>query len=67
MLVLLGMVSCTMNRSDMTCRSRQPVQTARVHQKTSYLVEGKQICRQTFKFLIDGPLILLIKHYESAE
>ncbi len=50
MLVLLGMISCHINVSELTCSAKK-VSSQREHQKTGYFVEGKQICRATFRFM----------------
>ena len=51
MLVLLGKVSCGVNMSEMTCRKKKASQKTREHQRTTYWLEGHQLCRETFKFL----------------
>ena len=62
MLILLGKISTTINMTEMTHRSRQPT-TVREHQKSGYMVEGKHVCRATFKFL--HAYVLLTDHCSS--
>ena len=53
MLVLLGKISCTVNLSLHTCRSKKTAadNKEREHQRTTYMIEGNIVCRDTFKFL----------------
>jgi len=51
MLVLLGKISCTINMSEMTSRSKRFDQKTRDHQRTGYWLEGHELCRETFKFI----------------
>ncbi|XP_050392750.1 uncharacterized protein LOC126811218 [Patella vulgata] len=50
-LVIIGKISSLGNFSDYTERSKHKTQKKRSHQKTAYLVEGKTICRSTFRFV----------------
>ncbi|XP_064646608.1 uncharacterized protein LOC135499652 [Lineus longissimus] len=52
MLVLLGKLSCGINSSEMTAKSRRKEQTPwKLNQKTTFWLEGQRICRDTFMFL----------------
>lgn len=50
-LVLLGKISCHMNNSNMTSCSKRKEQRERQHQRTEHFVNGRRVCRETFKFL----------------
>ena len=53
MLVLIGKLSCGMNMSEKTCsthRSEASVKTRDRH-RTTYMIEGRQISYNMFKFL----------------
>ncbi|ELU09153.1 hypothetical protein CAPTEDRAFT_228820 [Capitella teleta] len=68
MLVLLGKISCGINLSDTTSRSRKKGQQERQHQRTNYWMEGRSVCRDTFKFLhaiSQDRLTGLLKHYKE--
>ncbi|XP_055955699.1 uncharacterized protein LOC126815989 isoform X1 [Patella vulgata] len=67
-LVILGKLSTTMNRSEMTTCTKRSKQQKRQRQRTSYFVEGHQICRSAFEFIhtISGDkLDSCIKHYKE--
>ena len=70
MLVLLGKISCTINLSSITRRTKKGADsnTERQRPRTSYMVEGHAVCRDTFKFLhaiSQDRLTSLIKWYKD--
>src|SRR6218665_1286319 len=70
MLILLGKLSCTINLSPKTCRSKQAIgsQKERDHQRTTYLIEGNTVSRKAFKFLhavSQNRLTALLKWYRE--
>ncbi len=50
-LVLLGKLSCHFHNSKKTICSKKKVQQERQHQRTENYVNGRRVCRGTFKFL----------------
>lgn len=50
-LVLLGKISCHFQNSDFTRCSKKKTQRERQHQRTEHYVNGRRVCRETFKFL----------------
>ena len=50
-LLLLGMISTQMNTGALTACSKRKSQSSREHQRTSYMVDGLLVCRDTFKFV----------------
>ena len=51
MLVLLGKISCFIDFSPTTSCSKRKTQKEREKARLEYFLEGKKICRETFKFL----------------
>lgn len=49
-LILLGKISCHFQNEKFTCSTKK-IQHERQHQRTEYYLNGKRICRETFKFL----------------
>lgn len=50
-LVLLGKISCHINNNKITSCSKRKQQQERQHQRTEHYVDGRRVCRDTFKFL----------------
>jgi len=50
-LLLLGMISTQMNNGSDTACSKRKSQSAREHQRTTYIVDSYPVCRETFKFV----------------
>ncbi|KAI0229467.1 hypothetical protein LSAT2_020110 [Lamellibrachia satsuma] len=53
MLVLLGKLSCGINLLEKTCRSHRSQDSLKIRKRhrTTYMIEGRHICVNTFKFL----------------
>ncbi|RXN16563.1 hypothetical protein ROHU_008276 [Labeo rohita] len=64
MLILLGKISCSINNSEITNLTNRKEQTSHQRQRTYYWLEGKQLCRETFKFLHISLCKLGDKHSE---
>ena len=67
-LILLGMISTTMNLSEQTTNSKRSSQKKRERPRTTYMFESKIICKETFKFkhyISQNKLTALIKHYKE--
>jgi len=50
-LTLLAMISCSINLSERTTRAKRTDNRPRTHQRTTYSVQSKAVCRATFKFM----------------
>lgn len=50
-LVLIAKISTLSNFSEMTKRSKRTDNKRRQHQKTVYMMEGQEVCRDTFRFV----------------
>lgn len=67
-LILLGILSTGMNQSTMTCSQKRSKQTERQRQRTVYCIEGKRVCRETFKYvhaISQDKLSAVITHYKE--
>ena len=49
--LLLGMISTQMNTGAVTACSKRRSQSAREHQRTTYIIDSHPVCRETFKFV----------------
>lgn len=50
-LVLLGILSSRMNRSDKTVSTKRKTQKERSRQRTYYIIESAVVCRDAFLFI----------------
>ena len=50
-LLLLGMISTQMNTGAVTACSKRRSQSAREHQRTTYIIDSHPVCQETFKFV----------------
>ncbi|KAL3045312.1 hypothetical protein OYC64_013556 [Pagothenia borchgrevinki] len=67
-LVLLGKISSNINLSKETACAKRGHQKERKQQRTSYILDGHKICRETFKFLhgiSQDKLTGIIKFYKE--
>jgi hypothetical protein len=70
MLILLGKISCTTNVSSKTCSTKKAPGSAkeRVRGRTTHMIEGNKVCRDTFLYLHSismDRLTALLKWYKS--